>query len=79
MWQVIAVAIGSSIYFYKNLKPFFKYSFPSMQIDPLEKEMWRKVGIVCQSAASYSKTIKNFDIFTLCWNTNRTVTVWKVG
>lgn len=40
---VIAVAIGSAVYFYKNLKPFFKYTFPSLTIDPLEKEIWKKV------------------------------------
>lgn len=40
---VIAVAIGPSVFFYKNLKPFFKYSFPSLSINGLEKEIWRKV------------------------------------
>lgn len=40
---VIAVAIGPSVFFYKNLKPFFKYTFPSLSIDALEKEIWRKV------------------------------------
>lgn len=40
---MIAVAIGPAVYFYKNMKPFFKYTFPSLKIDPLEKEIWRKV------------------------------------
>lgn len=42
-FAVIAVAIGPAVYFYKNMKPFFKYTFPSLKIDPLEKEIWRKV------------------------------------
>lgn len=41
---MIAVAIGPAIYFYKNMKPYFKYTFPSLSIDPLEKEIWRKVN-----------------------------------
>lgn len=40
---VIAVAIGPSVLFYKNMKPYFKFTFPTLRIDPLEKEVWRKV------------------------------------
>lgn len=40
---VIAVAIGPAVYFYKNVKPYFKYTFPSLPVDPLEKEIWKKV------------------------------------
>lgn len=41
--KVIAVAIGSAVYFYKNVKPYFKYTFPSSPVDPLEREIWKKV------------------------------------
>lgn len=44
-YAVIAIAIGPAVYFYKNMKPFFKYTFPSLKIDPLEKEIWRKVQL----------------------------------
>lgn len=44
---VIAVSIGPAVYFYKNVKPYFKYTFPSLPVDPLEKEIWKKVGSAC--------------------------------
>lgn len=54
---VIAVAIGPAVYFYKNMKPFFKYTFPSLKIDPLEQEIWRKVGL-CYSHLFHLHQIK---------------------
>lgn len=51
MFQVIAVAIGPAVFFYKNMKPYYKYMFPSMAIDPLEREIWRKV---CYSNVCFS-------------------------
>ncbi|XP_034243484.1 Bardet-Biedl syndrome 1 protein homolog [Thrips palmi] len=39
----IAVASGSNIYIYKNMRPYFKFSLPSMDINPLEKDLWMQV------------------------------------
>lgn len=41
--SVIAVAIGPSILFYRNMKPYYKYTVPSLPINPIEKEVWQKV------------------------------------
>lgn len=41
---VIAVTIGPSVYFYKNMKPYFKFNFPSLAINPLEKDVYLRVG-----------------------------------
>ncbi|KAE8740184.1 hypothetical protein FOCC_FOCC014304 [Frankliniella occidentalis] len=39
----IAVASGSNIYIYKNMRPYFKFSLPSMDVNPLEKDLWMQV------------------------------------
>lgn len=51
---VIAVSIGPAVYFYKNVKPYFKYTFPSLPVDPLEKEIWKKVVSTCNHLYSTS-------------------------
>lgn len=40
---VIAVSIGPSVLFYRNMKPYYKYTLSSMPIEPLEIEIWKKV------------------------------------
>ncbi|KAM3719895.1 Bardet-Biedl syndrome 1 protein [Dirofilaria immitis] len=39
----LAVACGSSILIYKNLKPFYKFTPPSLEINEDEAEAWRHV------------------------------------
>ena len=36
----IAAAAGSSVYLYKNLKPFYKYSLPSLEVLQTERDLW---------------------------------------
>uniref|UniRef100_A0A6I8Q1I5 BBSome complex member BBS1 n=1 Tax=Xenopus tropicalis TaxID=8364 RepID=A0A6I8Q1I5_XENTR len=36
----IAVASGPFIYVYKNLRPYFKFTLPAMEVNALEKEVW---------------------------------------
>ncbi|KAJ8265989.1 hypothetical protein GJAV_G00123850 [Gymnothorax javanicus] len=36
----IAVASGPFIYVYKNLRPYFKFTLPSLEVNPLEQEVW---------------------------------------
>ena len=38
----IAVASGSSIYIYKNLRPGFQFTLPSLEVSGLEKDIWEK-------------------------------------
>ena len=51
----IAVASGTQIYIYKNLKPYFKFQLPSLEVHPVEKELW--------SAAAAAEN--NLDLATL--------------
>lgn len=37
------MSVGPSILFYRNMKPYFKYTVPSLMIEPLEVEVWKKM------------------------------------
>ncbi|XP_069683842.1 BBSome complex member BBS1 [Periplaneta americana] len=39
----VAVASGSNIFVYKNMRPYFKFSLPSMDVNPLEQDLWLEV------------------------------------
>ncbi|XP_064407942.1 Bardet-Biedl syndrome 1 protein isoform X2 [Latimeria chalumnae] len=39
----IAVASGPYIYIYKNLRPYFKFTLPALEVNPLEQEVWSQV------------------------------------
>lgn len=36
----VAVASGPFIYVYKNLRPYFKFTLPALEVNALEKEVW---------------------------------------
>ena len=36
----VAVASGAHIYIYKNMRPYFKFTLPTLEIHPAEKELW---------------------------------------
>jgi Bardet-Biedl syndrome 1 protein len=36
----VAVASGSHIYIYKNMRPYFKFTLPTLEIHTTEKELW---------------------------------------
>ncbi|XP_044304769.1 Bardet-Biedl syndrome 1 protein [Varanus komodoensis] len=38
----VAVASGPYIYVYKNLRPYFKFTLPPMEPNPMEKEVWEQ-------------------------------------
>ena len=38
----IALASGSSIYIYKNLRPGFQFTIPSLEVNEIEKDIWAK-------------------------------------
>ncbi len=42
----VAVASGSHIYIYKNMRPYFKFTLPTLDIHPTEKELWSRAGDV---------------------------------
>ncbi|XP_029953864.1 Bardet-Biedl syndrome 1 protein homolog [Salarias fasciatus] len=39
----VAVASGPCIYVYKNLRPYFKFTLPSLQVNTLEQDVWQQV------------------------------------
>lgn len=41
---VIAIAIGPSILFYRNMRPYFKYTLPSLLIEKQEIGIWNKLS-----------------------------------
>lgn len=43
----IAVASGSSIYIYKNLRPGFQFTLPALDVHGVEKDIWAKAKEVC--------------------------------
>ena len=38
----IALASGSSIYIYKNLRPGFQFTIPSLEVNEIEKDIWAR-------------------------------------
>ena len=39
----IAVAAGSYLYIYKNLKPFYKFAVPTIEVNQTELDAWVQV------------------------------------
>ena len=39
----VAVAAGSYIFIYRNLRPYYKFTLPPVDIDPLETEVWAQL------------------------------------
>ena len=40
----MAVASGSHIYIYKNMRPYFKFTLPPLDILPQEKDLWDRAA-----------------------------------
>ncbi|XP_059613859.1 Bardet-Biedl syndrome 1 protein [Phlebotomus argentipes] len=40
---IIAVAVGPSVLFYRNMKPYFKYTLPGLEVESVEHDVWRKL------------------------------------
>ncbi|KAK2150691.1 hypothetical protein LSH36_395g02065 [Paralvinella palmiformis] len=38
----VAVASGPYIYVYKNLRPYFKFTLPTLDVNPQEEELWNQ-------------------------------------
>ncbi|KAF3703989.1 Bardet-Biedl syndrome 1 protein -like protein [Channa argus] len=39
----VAVASGPCIYVYKNLRPYFKFTLPGLEVNMLEQDVWQQV------------------------------------
>ena len=40
----IAVSSGSYLYIYKNLKPFYKFCLPPLEVNPIEQDAWTQMA-----------------------------------
>lgn len=43
--SVLGVGVGSSVYIFKNMRPYFKYCLPHIDVHPKEREIWHKAGL----------------------------------
>lgn len=43
LFTAIAVASGPYIYVYKNLRPYFKFTLPTLEVNPVESDLWNQV------------------------------------
>lgn len=44
--SAVAVASGPYMYVYKNLRPYFKFTLPSMEINAVEQDLWNQANDV---------------------------------
>lgn len=42
---IIAVSIGASVLFYRNMKPYYKYTLSGLDVESLEMDIWRKLPV----------------------------------
>lgn len=56
-FQVIAVSVGPSVLFFRNMKPYFKYTVPSLLIETFEQDIWRNMP--SDMPINYKKHIKD--------------------
>jgi hypothetical protein len=49
------VASGASIYIYKNLRPGFQFTLPSVDVSGLENDIWAKAKEVNKNDTVLSK------------------------
>ena len=50
LFVAIAVASGPCIYVYKNLRPYFKFTLPGLEIHQMEHEAWNQYKDVSMPA-----------------------------
>jgi Bardet-Biedl syndrome 1 protein len=55
----IAVASGSSIYIYKNLRPSFQFTLPPIDVNDVERDIWAKAKEVKQIVTRVSSCFNN--------------------
>jgi Bardet-Biedl syndrome 1 protein len=57
------VSVGPSILFYRNMKPYFKYTVPSLLIETFEQEIWKKLP--SDRPVNYAKHIEDLKSMNL--------------
>lgn len=49
----VAVASGPFIYVYKNLRPYFKFTLPPLDANPLEQDVWEQAKEVSRLGVAW--------------------------
>ena len=55
----IGVASGAFLYVYKNMKPFYKFSLPALEVNPLEMDAWMQVSSESIDVAMLKDVLNN--------------------
>ncbi|XP_068081966.1 Bardet-Biedl syndrome 1 protein homolog [Anabrus simplex] len=55
----VAVASGYNIYVYKNMRPYFKFSLPSLDVNSLEREVWLQVREKSMEVETFYELVQN--------------------
>ena len=67
----IAVASGPYIYVYKNLRPYFKFTLPTLEVNSQEQDLWNQCRdvsyVICHmaSAVTYLELSCDYSLFWL--------------
>ncbi|PIK35715.1 putative Bardet-Biedl syndrome 1 protein, partial [Apostichopus japonicus] len=51
----VAVASGPYLYVYKNLRPYFKFTLPPLEVNPVEQDLWNQVRDVKEKGEEVEK------------------------
>ncbi|GLH14205.1 Bardet-Biedl syndrome 1 protein [Gryllus bimaculatus] len=55
----VAVASGPNIYIYKNMRPYFKFSLPTLEVNALERDLWLQMRDKCMEVDTFFELIQN--------------------
>ena len=61
----VAVASGPHIYIYKNMRPYFKFTLPTLEIHPAEKELWTAASSASNSEGAGNNNGGGLDLASL--------------
>ena len=69
MTPAIAVASGPYVYVYKNLRPYFKFTLPSLDINPIEAQYWKQAKEEKLELLSFREMLEELQVGILFLNT----------
>lgn len=76
LFSVLVVAVGPSVLFYRNMKPYFKFTVPCSAIDPLESDIWRKLSFArTDHVAELIEELRSLEISSLTIQSQTLLTV----
>lgn len=65
----IAVASGPHIFVYKNMRPYFKFTLPVLEVNAVEEDLWRQareekidIGVLHEMIEELRYRLSNFRV-----------------